>query len=225
MYQSWLKLLFMHWEISPELLRPHLPDELEIDLFNGSAWIGITPFALRNLRPAFAPPLPWLSNFHEINLRTYVHYRGVPGIWFFSLDADRALAVMGARLAYHLPYRHASMVMRVEHDSVFYSSRRISPPLAEFSTVWRPGAMLGTAAPETLEYFLTERYCLYTLYGKKLFRARIFHQPWKLQRAELGDFSSTLLEAHGLQHFDRNPLLHYSEAQHVAVWMVEAVET
>lgn len=117
------------------------------------------------------------------------------------------------------------MVLFLKQYIYMNKSRRISPPLAEFSAAWRPGVMLGTAAPETLEFFLTERYCLYTLYGKKLFRARIFHQPWKLQRAELGDFSSTLLEAHGLQHFDRNPLLHYSEAQHVAVWMVEAVET
>ncbi|WP_243373635.1 DUF2071 domain-containing protein [Geotalea sp. SG265] len=223
MYQSWLKLLFIHWRANPELLRPHLPEGLEIDLFDGSAWIGITPFALKNLRPTFAPPVPWLSNFHEINLRTYVHYQGVPGIWFFSLDADRALAVFGARSVYHLPYRHAAMVMRADKESIFYSSRRLSHPLAEFKATWMPGPVLGVAALDTLEFFLVERYCLYSFYEEKLYRARIWHQPWNLQRAQLTDMQTTMLEAHGLQTAGGKPLLHYSGAQHVAVWALKPV--
>lgn len=223
MYQSWIKLLFMHWQVVPALLQPHLPMELKIDTYQGNAWVGITPFALRNLRPVFAPPLPWLSNFHEINLRTYVHYHGTPGIWFLSLDADRFLAVMGARLTYHLPYRQAHISMKEEKGSISYLSSRIDQPAAEFRAGWQPGTMIGEAPVDSLDFFLTERYCLYSSNGKKLFQARIYHQPWQLQQASLSYFSSTLFQAHGLAPLTRDPLLHFSESQHVAVWRVKEV--
>src|SRR6476661_4936616 len=102
-YQTWENLLFMHWPVPISAVRPLIPEPLEIDTFDGNAWVAVVPFAMRNVRPAFFPPLPWLSNFYELNVRTYVHINGEPGVWFFSLDTDSALTVWGARKFYHLP--------------------------------------------------------------------------------------------------------------------------
>ena len=225
MYQSWRKLLFMHWKLPPELLRPHIPNRLEIDTFDGAAWIAITPFIIRNNRPFFLPPLPLLSNFNEVNVRTYVHFKGVPGVWFFSLDADSALAVLGARTGFRLPYHTARMSFKEEDDQIFYTSRRrassAQTPVLEAS--WRKGEMIGEARLGSLEFFLVERYCLYAGSGRHLYRARIFHPPWRLQRAELMNFRSTMLEAQGLPKPAGNPLLHYSEILNTAIWPLKKV--
>jgi uncharacterized protein len=225
MYQSWRKLLFMHWKLPPELIRPHVPDRLQIDTCEGCAWIGVTPFLVRNLRPVFLPPVPWLSDFNEVNVRTYVHYEGVPGVWFFSLDADSVLAVAGASTAYRLPYRHARIRFREEKDQIFYSSRRIVSPEqpARLEVSWRKGELLGEAAPDSLEFFLVERYCLYAVSGSGLYRARVHHPPWQLQAAELTGLNSTMLEAQGLPKPAGEPLLHYSEHQDTAVWPLQKV--
>lgn len=223
MYQSWLRLLFLHWHLPPKALRPHIPESLTVDTFDNQAWIGITPFACR-LRPVFSPPLPWLGSFHEINLRTYVHHRGVPGVWFFSLDADRLPAVLGARIAYRLPYRWARIGMTEEQEgAISYTSHRHSRPRAEFVARWKPGEVSGKAAPESLEFFLVERYCLYAYQKGQLFRGRIFHEPWTLQEAVLENLQSTMLQAHGLQVAASQPLVHYSAMQHVAVWPLERI--
>lgn len=225
MYQSWRKLLFMHWKVPPELIRPHLPDRLQIDTFDGFAWIGVTPFIVRNLRPVCLPPLPWLSDFNEVNVRTYVHHDGVPGVWFFSLDADSLLAVAGASATYRLPYRHARIRFREEKEQIYYSSRRIFYPNepAELELSWRKGEMLGEAEADSLEFYLVERYCLYAAAGTDLYRARIHHPPWQLQRAELIKLRSTMLEAQGLPGPAGEPLLHYSEIQDTAVWPLQKV--
>src|SRR5262245_11531661 len=109
MHQTWDQLLFMHWQLPVETLRPLIPPVLEIDTYHGAAWVGVTPFTIRDSRPSFVPPLPWLSSFHEVNVRTYVHLDGVPGVWFFSLDASSRVAVPAARTFFHLPY-HASYI-------------------------------------------------------------------------------------------------------------------
>ncbi|HEY0384863.1 MAG TPA: DUF2071 domain-containing protein, partial [Pyrinomonadaceae bacterium] len=106
---NWGKLLFMHWPIEARLLRPLIPQRLVIDTFDGSAWIGVVPFTMWGVRPTFVPPVPGLSQFHELNVRTYVHLDGVPGVWFHSLDAASRLAVWGARTFFHLPYFNARM--------------------------------------------------------------------------------------------------------------------
>src|SRR5919199_1179094 len=120
MHQNWGKLLFMHWRIDEELLRPLIPLELEIDSYDGSAWIGVVPFTMWNVRASFTPPVPWLSEFHELNVRTYVHYKGVPGVWFLSLDANSAVAVLGARTVFNLPYFNARISLEQEGDRVVY---------------------------------------------------------------------------------------------------------
>lgn len=114
MHQSWGKLLFMHWQLPAEALRPFIPARLSIDTFRGQAWIAATPFTVWDARPVFTPPLPWLSDFHEINVRTYVHLDGVPGVWFFSLDANSLVAVLGARTFFHLPYHVAQINLAQE---------------------------------------------------------------------------------------------------------------
>ncbi|HJV67433.1 MAG TPA: DUF2071 domain-containing protein [Geomonas sp.] len=220
MYQSWRKLLFMHWPLPPQALRPFIPPPLEIDTFDGQAFIAIAPFTVRQARPVFLPPIPWLSDFDEVNVRSYVQYQGVPGVWFFSLDASSSLAVLGARLSYHLPYFSAATRVREEGDRISYRLRRLGAgqARAELEAVWRKGPLLGEAKEGSLEFFLAERYCLYAADRGRLYRARIHHHPWQLQGAGLDSLHSTMIEAQGLPRVAGSPLLHYCERQDTAIW-------
>jgi uncharacterized protein YqjF (DUF2071 family) len=221
MYQSWGDLLFVHWPVPPRSLRPLIPEPLAIDTHQGAAWIGITPFTMWGVRPAFAPALPRLSESHELNVRTYVHLDGVPGVWFFSLDANNRAAVLGARLAFHLHYFGASMGLE-RHDRVtrFISRRtdRRGAP-AEFEATWTAGDELGEARPGSLDFFLVERYSLFAARRGRLYRARIFHRPWNLRGASLLSYRSTMLESQRLPAPDDEPLLHQQgEPLRVRVW-------
>jgi uncharacterized protein YqjF (DUF2071 family) len=226
MYQSWGKLLFMHWPISVERLRPLIPSRLTIDTYDGSAWIGMTPFTMWGVRPVLLLPLPVLSNSHELNVRTYVHLDGVPGVWFLSLDASNALAVWGARLGFSLPYFRARMQLKEHNQTIHFTSTRThaGAPPAEFNATWRIGDPLPQAEPGSLDFFLIERYCLYSIRGEQLYRARIFHHPWPLRQAGLVSFSSTMLESHGLPVPPQAPLLHQqAKPLQVGVWPLEKV--
>ena len=144
LHQRWNNLLFMHWPIDADMLRPLIPDALEIDTFQGSAWIGITPFHLEELRPPLLPAVPGLSEFNECNVRTYVVHNGVPGIWFFSLDASKLLPALAARIFFMLPYYKAS-IRFVEGDELFsYRVKREGPPAASFKANWWTGRRLRT---------------------------------------------------------------------------------
>ena len=129
MYQSWGKLLLLHWPLPAESLRPLIPDPLVVDTFDGAAWVGITPFTMWGVRPVFFPPLPLLSESHELNVRTYVQLDGIPGIWFFSLDANNPIAALGARLAFHLPYFNARIDLEQQGRTIHFASRRTRPVL------------------------------------------------------------------------------------------------
>jgi uncharacterized protein len=220
---NWGKLLFIHWPIAAEALRPLIPERLTIDTYDGTAWIGVVPFTMWGVRPSFIPPVPGLSEFHELNVRTYVHLDGVPGVWFHSLDAASALAVWGARTFFHLPYFNAEMSLEQEGDTINYASDRTDTdaPPAHLQTTWKIGEPLPASEPGTLDFFLTERYSLYAAKGEKLYRLRIHHPPWPLQRAELSSYDSTMIEAHGLPTPQGAPLLHYAEALHVEAWPLE----
>ena len=220
MRQTWCHLLFMHWRIDEALLAPLLPGKLELDLHDGSAWIGLIPFSMRNVRPGFGPPIRGLSSFGEVNLRTYVTYRGEPGVWFISLDASNPLAVWFARVVFHLPYFRASI--RTSHDETrnqFFSRRssRSGSP-ATFHAQWRPGAPLGRIKPGSLPWFLTERYRLFTSVNREIRTAEIRHDPWPLREATLDLFESTLFEAAGLPAPSGPPILHHSDELAVDVW-------
>lgn len=221
MYQHWGKLLFLHWSLSAESLRPLIPEPLAIDTFDGAAWIGITPFTMWGVRPAFLPSIPSLSESHELNVRTYVHLDGVPGIWFFSLDASNPVAALGARLTYHLPYFQARMSLERRNRTLHFASRRTRPHAApaEFEAVWTVGDRLTPSEPGSLRFFLTERYVLYSARKDVLYSARIFHRPWPLHEAHLLSCRSTLLESQGLPPTANAPLLHQQgEPLKVRVW-------
>ncbi len=233
MHQNWGKLLFMHWRIDAKLLRPLVPSQLEIDTFDGSAWIGVVPFTMWGIRASFLPPIPGTSAFHELNVRTYVHHRGVPSVWFLSLDAANRLAVWGARKFYYLPYFYAQMSLEQTGNTIRYFSarreRRGAP--AELHAKWNIGEVPGArasclqstprSAPSSLEIFLTERYCLDTVHNGKLYRARIHHQPWPLQKAELVSLNSSMIESHGLPTPQGDPHLLYSEEISVDIWRLK----
>src|SRR5260221_7490601 len=227
MHQVWGKLLFMHWRIEERELRPLIPQGLEIDTFDGTAWIGIIPFTMWDIRalPPYLPAVPGLSAFHELNVRTYVHFDGVPGVWFFSLDAANRLAVWGARTFYHLPYFNAEMSLRQQGNSIKYHSERIDSrgAPAQLDAAWTIGEPLAQARPGSLEFFLTERYCLYSYHHDQLFRSRIFHQPWPLRSATLDAFQSTMVESLGIEEPKGEPVLHYAESIGVNGWPLRKV--
>ena len=221
MHQHWGSLLFMHWSVPVDLLRPLIPEPLVVDTHEGLAWVGITPFTMWGVRPAFAPPLPFLSRSHELNVRTYVHLDGVPGVWFFSLDATNAPAVLGARVAFHLPYFRARMSLERRGRTLYFTSRRVDGrgAPAEFAAVWTVDGRLGEARPGSLDFFLIERYCLYSASRRGIYRARIFHRPWPLHQAHLSSYSTTMLESQGLPSPEGEPLLHQQgEPLKVSVW-------
>lgn len=215
MFQSWQKLLFIHWPVVAAELRPLIPARLEIDTRDGTAWLGVTPFLMRDLRPRTMPPLPFVSDFLELNVRTYVRYEDKPGIWFFTLETDSRLAATAARAAYALPYHVAEMQADVQDGWVNYRSTRDAGDAAVHYRGIGPAA---PAADGTLAHFLTERYALYSERAGHLFRGEIHHAPWPLQDAE-GDIElMSLVTGLGLPLPAGETLLHYSERQDTFVW-------
>lgn len=223
--QSWLELLFAHWRVPAEALRPLVPAGLRVEEFDGSAWLGVVPFQMRGVTRRPWPALPGMSDFPELNLRTYVERDGKPGVWFFSLDADHALAVWAARRFFHLPYWRARItVTRGEGEGgVRYQSQRpAGPHLARFEANYRPTSEVYFSKPGTLEHFLTERYCMYSQSpAGVLYRGEVHHWPWPLQHAEGSLDPRGLLEPHGLTVGPEPPLLHYSAGVQTVIWSLE----
>ena len=220
MAQRWHDLLFAHWQVETAKLRPQIPDRLAIDTFNGQAWLAVVPFRMTGIRLRGTPALPWLSAFPELNVRTYVTSEGKPGVWFFSLDAGNPLAVMIARAWFHLPYFRARMHCAERDGWIEYFSRRSysSRPAATLVGRYRPVQPALSTQPGTLEHFLTERYCLYTLDRQgRLIRGEIRHGPWPLQRAEAEFECNTMAQPLNIA-VTAPPLLHFVRRQDVLVW-------
>lgn len=219
LFQSWRDLLFAHWPLDPGPLRFRIPAPLELDTFDGRAWIGLTPFRIQGLRPRLLPPVPGTSDFPELNLRTYVSFDGRPGIYFFSLDAGSRLAVAAARAFYALPYHAARM--RLEHRDggwIDYESERERGPAA-FLCRYRPVGPVSPPVPGSIEHFLTERYALYTVLRRgRVLRTDIHHVPWPLQQAEAEIELNTVPAAHGFDLPGPPELLHFSARQDSLVW-------
>jgi len=216
--QTWCDLLFAHWRVPADQLRRVMPPTLPLHLYDdGSAWLGITPFVVNGLRLRGTPPLPWVSQFPELNVRTYVEIDGKPGIYFFSLDAARRAAVIAARRSYRLPYFHARMRADKVGARIDYESERIdsSGPPAAFRGWYEPS---GPRTDDHLARWLAERYCAYTVDDDaRPQRIEIHHPPWPLQPAE-GE-----LEAQGMAdqlgiELDGEPLLHFSARQDTLIW-------
>lgn len=227
MAQSWHDLLFAHWRVNTAALRKHIPRELEIDTYQGQAWLGVVPFRMSGVRLRGTPSLPWLSAFPELNVRTYVTDGGKPGVWFFSLDAGNRIAVAIARAWFHLPYFRARMSCRGQNGWVEYRSSRShrGAPCGVLSGRYRPVGDTFTARPGTLEYFLTERYCLYTTDVRgRVLRGEIHHPPWPLQPAEAELLSNTMPEADGINLPLDKPLLHFAKLQDMIAWPPRRLE-
>jgi uncharacterized protein len=217
MGQTWDELLFAHWRAPADALRSHLPDGLELDLFEDAAWIGVTPFRVTGLRARGLPPLPLVSSFLEVNTRTYVTAGGKPGIWFFSLDAESDLAVEAARRFYKLPYFRADMRSDWRDGRLRYESTRRGGGRGALRVGYRPIGDVIYADPSSLAHFLTERYCLYAEDAGRLKRAEIHHEPWPLQPAE-AEIEENTMPPSGIQLLDEAPLLHFSARQDVVIW-------
>lgn len=219
MTQTWHDLLFAHWRLPASRLAPRIPAGLELDLFDGDAWLGIVPFRMSNVSPRGMPAVPGLSAFPELNLRTYVRAGDKPGVFFFSLDAANATAVALARTLFHLPYYWATMRVELRGDEIFYESRRNrSDTQGRLVGRYVPHGETFNAAPESLEYFLTERYCLYTTWRGAVLIVDIHHPPWPLQTARATFDENTIADAANI-HLSGPPLLlHFAKRQDVVAW-------
>jgi uncharacterized protein YqjF (DUF2071 family) len=220
MGQSWIDLLFAHWPVPEAALREVVPPQLPIDTYDGTAWLGITPFCVRGLRLRGTLPAPVVSSFPELNVRTYVSVEGKPGIYFLSLDADSSAAVRAARRTYRLPYFHSRIRVEREEEGIAYDLLRTSddgPPAYFVARYGGEGRELPVR-DGSLERWLTERYCLYTLdEAGRIQRGDIHHPPWPLRRGRAEIETNTMAMPFGIE-LEGEPLLHFSPCQDVAIW-------
>ncbi len=209
MFQTWRKLLFLHWRFDPAEIQKLLPAGLTVDTYDGSAWVGVVPFYMRKIHPVWSPVVPYVSNFLELNIRTYAYDRnGVPGVWFLSLDANRWLAVQFGKLFFGLPYHWAKLSADEEPEGwIDYSCRRFSDPKKQTHEFRYRGTGLVSVAPEeSLEFFLVERYILFTMQRNgQLATGQVHHTPYQVQTAELTKASEEILTYHQLHLPDRTP--------------------
>ena len=239
MRQQWRDLLFLHWPVSPALLRPLIPAELSIDTYGGQAYVGLVPFTMRNVRPAGLPAFAPLSNFHEINVRTYVHHNGQnPGVWFFSLDAANGVAVRIARALFKLPYFYARMGLKREQGTenreqskgpvcIDYTSERVwpGPVPARAHVQWTPAGAVRQAEEGTLDHFLAERYLLYSSKNGRLYRGQVHHVSYPLQSAHVSLLDENLVAQAGIARPDTPPIIHYASGVDVDIYPLREVKS
>lgn len=206
MHQTWSHLLFLHWEWDAAAIQQTLPPGLHVDTFGGSAWLGMVPFFMRNIRPRFLPAVPWVSHFLELNIRTYVHDdEGRPGVWFYSLDCNQPLAVWTAQTFFHLPYKHARMKAEfgAGREVHYRCDRSGCQTSSEFR--YRLDAVSRFAEPGTLEFFLAERYLLFSNTPSGIFRGQVHHDPYPLVEARVETWDDHLLSLQGFPSPGRPP--------------------
>ncbi len=222
MHQTWVNLTFLHWSYQPSVIRGLLPKRLglKVDPWQGKAWVGLVPFFIKDLRLPMLPPVPWISNFPETNVRTYViGPDGQPGVWFFSLDAARLPAVIEARLSYGLPYMWAKMRVSRERNRIRYFSRRMPPESPKI------GARIEVQVNETIplsrqtdfDLYLVARYRLYASLFGRLIHANVAHKPYPLARATVLHLEQTLLAAAGIPEPEGDPVVHFSPGVDVRI--------
>jgi uncharacterized protein YqjF (DUF2071 family) len=223
MTQTWHDLLFAHWPLSAEKMRPLVPAQLALDMFDGQCWAGVIPFRMSGICGRGLPSLPSLSRLSELNVRTYVTYGGKPGVYFFSLDAANLPAVWAARRFYHLPYFYAAISSKELGGVIHYDSCRYRG-----SAVYRgQDQPTDEALPRekgSIGRWLTERYCLYTTNEDQIYRGEIHHQPWPLQDAEEEFEVNTVAAAAGILLPNTPPLLHFARRLEVLIWPLQRAE-
>lgn len=212
MRQRWERLSYLHWPVAPDIVQAMLPPGLDVDTHDGSAWVGLVPFQMRGIGPVPGPAVPYFGTFAETNVRTYVRGRQGPGVWFNSLDINRALPVLVARTVYGLPYQWAAMSIRAEGDRITYAALRRRPHrLRPHSAVTvRVGGPIPNEELTSLDLFLTARWRLYAELGSKLVVAPVAHAPWRLHRAEAVALADGLVTAGGYPQSDDEPHVLYS---------------
>ncbi len=226
MHQAWRDLLFAHWPLEPDYLQKFMPPGLKLDLYDGKAWLAVVPFRMSNVRPRWVPPMPWISAFPELNVRTYVELDGRPGVFFFGLEATNPLAVWLARKWFHLPYFNADISLEYSPPGEFgadikYVSNRThrNAAPARFIGEYGPTGPVYESKPGTLEHWLTERYCLYSVDGRgAIRRGEVQHIPWPLQPAQAKIETNTMTSCHGIELPDTEPILHFVKRIDVIVW-------
>jgi uncharacterized protein len=226
MAQTWHDLLFAHWRVDAQVLAAKVPSAVRVDTFGGDAWLGLVAFHMSNVGPRGIPSLPWLSAFPEVNVRTYVTVAGKPGVYFFSLDASNPLAVGAARLMFGLPYFVASMQLELRTRVHYHSRRRVtSGPPADLVASYTAKGPAVEPRTGSLEYFLTERYCLYTVDHRGIpWRLDIHHPPWPLQSADADIRVNTMTAPIGLDLPGQPPLLHFAKRQDMVAWPMTKAE-
>ncbi len=225
MSMTWEDLLFAHWPVPVETLRPLIPRGLEIDRFENEAWLGVVPFRMADTRLRGLPAFPGTAAFPELNVRTYVTVGGKPGVWFFSLDAGSRLAVRTARTFFHLPYFEARMTAKTTGGTIYYESARThrGAPKADFRASYRPLGEICAATAGSIEQWLVERYCLYSADRReRIWRGEIHHAPWPLQSAEAEIEKNTMAATLGIALPDTPPLLHFARRLEVVAWRLAA---
>ncbi|MCW5963730.1 MAG: DUF2071 domain-containing protein [Bryobacterales bacterium] len=226
MSMVWRDLAFLHWPVKAEALRPLVPPGLSIDTLDGSAWLGAVPFAMEAVCPRFTPRIPSISDFPELNLRTYVTCEGKPGVFFFSLDAASWLGVRMARRFFHLPYFDARIRCQQTSNGIDYESERTHKraPHAKFQASYRAIGAPSQSSPGSAEHWLTERYCLYAASPDgRLFRGDIHHAPWSLQRAECDIRTNGLGEQIGVPLTGPPVFAHFAASLYVKAWLITPV--
>ena len=225
--QSWCNLLFAHWPVAVDAMRALVPPQLELDLFEGQAYIAVVPFEMREVSPRLLPSMPWLSFFPELNVRTYVKYKGRPGVYFFSLDAGNPVAVWIACNFYHLPYFDATMACQktviADQKQFRYKSLRSTGSNVELDITYGPIGPVYQSKPGSLEHFLTERYCLFTVFSGTVYRGDIHHKPWPLQPAMAQWHINTMTSPLGLE-LKGEPILHFVENIDTVEWPIKPLE-
>ncbi|MDC0502525.1 DUF2071 domain-containing protein [Euryarchaeota archaeon] len=222
--QNWVDLTFMHWEVDPDVLRKHIPDDLEIELFEGKAYVGVIPFKMEKVRPRNLPSISFISNFPEFNIRTYVRKDGKGGVFFLTLDAQSHVTCAYAPFAYGLPYKYSKCSLSIDKNG-FYSwdSKRNSNSI-KLTGVSKPRGPLLKAKKGSLEEFLFERYCLYVCKKGITYRAYTCHEQWEFQdaEAELIDNSLTDFYRLGIKNSLKPDLIHFSKGVEVLTWNIES---
>jgi uncharacterized protein len=223
-WQRWHEILFLHWRVPPAALRPFVDRRLEVEVADGSAWVSLTPFTMRDARVRGLPRLPFLTAFDELNLRTYVRAAGVSGIWFFSLDAASAPAVALARATLGLPYFRARMARSTSGITHRYEAERLAPGPrpAALRAVWSIGPAFPDP-PGALDEFLADRHALYSTRAGALLRVRVRHAPWRLSDVHLEALDQSITRVASVDVAARPALARFSEGVDVEVLAPEVV--
>ncbi|MBS4208260.1 DUF2071 domain-containing protein [Bacillus sp. FJAT-50079] len=219
MTQVWRDMLFMHWPVDAAFVRNRIPEDLELDLFNDQAWISVIPFRATNTRGRFLPLIPFMTAYLELNIRTYVVYQGVPGIYFFRIDANHLPTVVGARAYTGIPYCMADMTFLCENNKYFFSSLN-KKERREVKLAYQGEDVLYEVEPGTLDHWLLERYCMYSIKGKHVYRGDIHHDKWKVTNGQV-----EVITGKGISLFSKTkPIVHFSRRRRAFTYPLEKVK-